>query len=192
MEPLPLLLLEQPVRPKADLKGYVAMLGIAFDKGIQVQGCYALLFRHCFPDCSDDDLMAMVQKLFDAPTQDEPTEQELVHLMREALLAVDPAEAEHFKVRKEAFQRVDFKKRYGVKRLRENVERNFEGDGASPMRSTPSWLPEWVPTKHEGVAKLHSGTRRAERDMDCAGCSIFIVKGCLRMYGPIGVSWPAC
>ena len=101
-------------------------------------------------------------------TTSSQSKKELDPLMREALLAVDPAEAEHFKVRKEAFQRVDFKKRYGVKRLREIVERNFEGDGASPMRSTPSWLHELVPTKHEGVAKLHSGTRRAERDMDCA------------------------
>ena len=106
VELLPLLLLEQPVRSKVDLKGCVAMLGIAFDKGIQVQGCYALLFRHCFPDCSDDDVLAMVQKMFDAPMDDEPTKQELDPLMREALLAVDPVEAEHFKVRKEATSRL--------------------------------------------------------------------------------------
>ena len=65
--PLPLLkfkLLEQHVRPKADLKVCMAMLGIAFEKGIQVQRCYDLLFRHCFPDCSDDDLLAMVQNTF--------------------------------------------------------------------------------------------------------------------------------
>ena len=49
----------------------MAMLGIAFEKGIQVQRCYDLLLRHCFPDCSDDDLLAMVQKMFEAPTQDE-------------------------------------------------------------------------------------------------------------------------
>ena len=87
--PIPLLkfmLLEQHVRPKADLKVFMAML------------------------------------------QDELIEQELDPLMREALLAVDPEEAEHFKVTKEAFQRVDIKKKYGVKRLREVVERNLEGD----------------------------------------------------------------
>ena len=59
--PIPLLkfmLLEQHARPKADLKVFVAMLGIAVEKGIQVQRCYDLLFRHCFPDCSDDDLLA--------------------------------------------------------------------------------------------------------------------------------------
>ena len=81
--------------------------------------------------------------------------------MREALLAVDPEEAEHFKVTKEAFQRVDIKKKYGVKRLREVVERNLEGDRASPMRSTPSWVHELVLTKHEGVAKIH--LERVER-----------------------------
>ena len=81
--------------------------------------------------------------------------------MREALLAVDPQEAEHFKVTKEAFQRVDIKKKYGVKRLREVVERNFEADRASPMKSTPSWVHELVPTKHEGVAKIH--LERVER-----------------------------
>ena len=57
------------MRPKTDLKVFMAMLGIAFDKDIQVQRCYDLFFRHGFPDCSDDDL-----------------------------LAVDPEEAEHFKV----------------------------------------------------------------------------------------------
>ena len=65
--PVPLLmfmLLEQHVRPKADIKVFMAMLGTAFEKGIQVQRCYDLLFRHCFPDCSDDDLLAMVQKKF--------------------------------------------------------------------------------------------------------------------------------
>ena len=98
------------MRPKADLKVFMAMFGIAFEKGIQVQRCYDLLFRHCFPDCSDDDLLAMVQKMFEAPTQDELIEQELDPLMREALLAVDPEEAEHFKVTKEVFQRVDIKK----------------------------------------------------------------------------------
>ena len=92
----------------------MAMLGIAFEKGIQVQRCHDLLFRHCFPDCSDDELLAMVQKMFEAPTQDELVEHELDPLMREALLAVDPEEAE---------QRVDIKKKYGVKRLREVVER---------------------------------------------------------------------
>ena len=98
--PIPLLkfmLLEQHVRPKTDLKVFMAMLGIAFEKGIQVQRCYDLLFRHCFPNCSDDDVLAMVQKMFEAPTQDELTEQELVQLMREELLAVDPAEAENLK-----------------------------------------------------------------------------------------------
>ena len=54
------MLLEQHVRPKADLKVFMAMLGIAFEKGIQVQRCYDLLFRHCFPDWSDYDLLAMV------------------------------------------------------------------------------------------------------------------------------------
>ena len=53
-----------------------------------VHRCYDLLFRHCFPDCSDDALLAMVQKMFEAPTQDELIEQELDPLMREALLAV--------------------------------------------------------------------------------------------------------
>ena len=91
------MLLEQHVRPKTDLKVFMAMLGIAFEKGIQVQRCYDLLFRHCFPNCSDDDVLAMVQKMFEAPTQDELTEQELVQLMREELLAVDPAEAENLK-----------------------------------------------------------------------------------------------
>ena len=134
---------------------------LLIEKGIQVQRCYDLLFRHCFPDCSDDDLLAMVQNMFEAPTQDELIEQELDPLMREALLAVDPEEAEHFKVTKEAFQRVDIKKKYGVKRLREVVERNLEGDRASPMRSTPSWVHELVPTKHEGVAKIH--LERVER-----------------------------
>ena len=38
----------QHVRPKADLKVFMVMLGIAFEKGIQVQRCYDLLFRHCF------------------------------------------------------------------------------------------------------------------------------------------------
>ena len=52
---------------------------------------------------------------------------------------------------KEAFQRVDIKKKNGVKRLREVVERNLEADRASPMKSTPSWVNELVPTKHEGV-----------------------------------------
>ena len=142
--PIPLLkfmLLEQHVRPKADLKVFMAMLGIAFEKGIQVQRCYDLLFRHCFPDCSDDDLLAMVQKMCEAPTQDEFIERELDPLMRE--------------VTKEAFQRVDIKKKYCVKRLREVLERNLEADRASPMTSTPSWVHEWVPTKHEGVAKIH-------------------------------------
>ena len=41
-----------------------------------------------------------------------------------------------------------------MKRLRGVVERNLEGDRASPMRSTPSWVNELVPTKHDGVAKL--------------------------------------
>ena len=99
--------------------------------------------------------------MFEAPTQDELMEQELDPLMREALLAVDPEEAEHFKVTKEAFQRVDIKKKYGVKRLREVVERNLQGDRASPMKSTPSWVHELVPTKHEGVAKIH--LERVER-----------------------------
>ena len=103
------MLLEQHVRPKADLKVFMAMLGIAFEKGVQVQRCYDLLFRHFFPDCSDDDLLAMVQKMFEAPTQDELIEQELDPLMREG--AVDPEEAEHFKVTKEAFHRVDIKKK---------------------------------------------------------------------------------
>ena len=76
--------------------------------------------------------MAMVQKMFDAPTHDELIEHELDPLMREALLAVDSEEAT-----KKAFQRVDIKRKYGVKRLREVVEQNFEGDRASPMRSTP-------------------------------------------------------
>ena len=124
----------------------MAMLGIAFEKGIQVHKCYDLLFRHCFPDCSDDDLLAMVQKMFEAPTQDELIEQELDPLMREALLAVDPEESEHFEVTKEAFQRVDIKKKNGVKRMRE---------------SAPSWVHELVPTKHEGVAKIH--LERVER-----------------------------
>ena len=155
------MLLEQHVRSKADLNVFMAMLGIAFEKGIQVQRCYDLLFRHCFPDCSDDDLLAMVQKMFEAPTHDELIEEELDPLMREALLAVDPEEAEHFKVTKEAFQRVDIKKKYGVKRLREVVERNLEGDRASPMKSTLSWVNELVPTKHEGVAKIH--LERVER-----------------------------
>ena len=75
--------------------------------------------------------------------------------MREALLAVDPEEAEHFKVTKEAFQCVDIKKKDGAKRLREVVERNLEADRASPKKSTPSWVHELVPTKHEGVAKIH-------------------------------------
>ena len=103
----------------------------------------------------------MVQKMFEVPTQDELIEQEFDPLMRKALLAVDPEEAAHFKVTKEAFQRVDIKKKYGVKRLREVVERNFEGDRASSMRSTPSWVNELVPTKHEGVVKIH--LERAER-----------------------------
>ena len=51
-------------------------------------------------------MIAMVQKMFDAPTHDELIEQKLDTLMREALLAVDPEEAEHFKGTKEAFQRV--------------------------------------------------------------------------------------
>ena len=100
------------------------------DVSRRAQRCYDLLFRHCFPGCSDDDLLAMVQKMFEAPTQDELIEQELGPLMREALLAVDPEEAEHFKVTKEAFQRID-KKKYGVKRLRDVVERNLEGDRAT-------------------------------------------------------------
>ena len=78
-EPLPLLrfmLLEQPVRSKVGLNVFMVMLGTAFDKGIQLQGCYALLFRHGFPDCSDDDVMVMVQEMFDAPTH-ELIEQEL-------------------------------------------------------------------------------------------------------------------
>ena len=149
------------MRPKADLKVFMGMLGIDFEKGIQVQRCYDVLFRHCFPDCSDDDLLAMVQKMFEAPTQDELIEQELDPLMREALLAFDPEEAEHSKVTKEAFQRVDINKKYGVKRLREVVKRNFEGDRAIPARSTPSWVHELVPTKHEGVAKIH--LERVER-----------------------------
>ena len=62
---------------------------------------------------------------------------------------------------KEAFQRVDIKKKYGVKRLRDVVERNLEGDRASPMKSTPSWVHELVPTTHEGVAKIH--LERVER-----------------------------
>ena len=74
---------------------------------------------------------------------------------------MDQEEAEHFKVTKEAFQRVDIKKKYGVKRLREVVGRNLDGDRASPMRSTPSWVHELVPIKHEGVAKFHS--ERVER-----------------------------
>ena len=74
---------------------------------------------------------------------------------------MDPEEAEHFKVTKEAFQRVDIKKKYGVKRLREVVERNLEADKASPVRSTPSWVHGLVPTKHEGVAKIH--LERVER-----------------------------
>ena len=89
------MLLEQHVRPKADLKVFMAKLGIAFEKSIQVQRCYDLWFRHCFPDFSDDDLLAMVQNIFDAPTHDELMEQELDPLMREALLAVDPEEGEH-------------------------------------------------------------------------------------------------
>ena len=158
----------------------MAMLGIAFEKGIQVQRCYDLLVRHCFPDCSDDDLLAMVpmvQKMFEAPTQDELIGQELDPLMREALLAVDPEEVEHFKVTMEAFQLVDIKKKYGVKRLREVAERNLEGDGASPMRSTPSWVHELVPTKHEGVAKIHlerierKGTRTVRYEFE----DIFVV-----------------
>ena len=156
------MLLEQHVRPKADLKVFLAMLSIAFEKGIQVQMCYDMLFRHCFPDCSDDDLLAMDQKMFEAPTHDELMEQELDPLMREALLAVDPEEAEHFKVTKEAFQRVDIKKKCGVKRLREVVGRNLEGDRTSLMRSTPSWVHELVPTKHDGVAKLQ--LERVERN----------------------------
>ena len=116
-EPLPLLrfmLLEQHVRPKTDLKIFMATLGTAFDKGIQAQNCCDLLFRHCFQDCSDDDLLTMVQKMFDAPTHDDLIEQKLDTLMRQALLAVDPEEAEHFKVTKEACQRVDIKKQNGV------------------------------------------------------------------------------
>ena len=140
----------------------MAMLGTVFEKGIQVQRCYDLLSRPCFPDCSDDELLAVVQKKkFEAPTQDELMEQELDPLMREALLAVDPEEAEHFKVTKEAFQRVDIRKKYGVKRLREVVERNLEGYRAIPMTSTPSWVHELVPTKHESVAKIH--LERVER-----------------------------
>ena len=69
------------------------MLGIAFDQGIHVLGCCDLFFGHCFPDCSDDDLQAMVQKMFAAPTHDELMEQELDPLMREALVGVDPEEA---------------------------------------------------------------------------------------------------
>ena len=89
-------------------------------------------------------MLAMVQKMFEAPTRDELIEQELDPLMRSALLAVDPEEAEHFKVTSEAFQRVDIKKKYGVKRFREVVKRNFEGDRTSSMRSTPSWVHELV------------------------------------------------
>ena len=62
---------------------------------------------------------------------------------------------------KDAFQRVDIKKKFGVKRLREVVERNFEANRASPMKSTPSWVHVLVPTKHEGVAKIH--LERVER-----------------------------
>ena len=155
------MLLKQHVRPKTYLNVFIAMRGIAFEKGIQVQRCYDLLFRHCFPDCSDDDLLAMIRKMFDAPTHDELMEQEPDPLMRKALLAVDPEEAEHFKVTKEAFQRVDIKKKYDVTRLREIVERKLEGDRASPMRSTPSWVHELVPTKHDGVAMLQ--LERVER-----------------------------
>ena len=70
------MLLEQHVHPKADRKVFMAMLGLAFEKGIYVQRCYDLLFRHRFPDCSDDDSPAMVRKMFEAPTQDELKEQE--------------------------------------------------------------------------------------------------------------------
>ena len=59
----------------------------------------------------------MVQKMFEAPTQ------ELDPSMREALLAKDPEEAEHFKVTKEAFQRVDIKKKYGVNRFATSCSR---------------------------------------------------------------------
>ena len=94
------MLLEQHVRPKQDLKVFMAMLCITFEKEIQVQMCYDLLLRHCFPDCSDDDLLAMVQQMFETPTQDELIERELDPLMSEALLVLDPEEAEHFKVTK--------------------------------------------------------------------------------------------
>ena len=80
------MLLEQAVRAKADLKVFMATVGHCFRQGYPGA---RVLFRHCFPDCSDDDLMAMVQKMFGAPTHDELTEQELDPLMREALLAVD-------------------------------------------------------------------------------------------------------
>ena len=99
--------------------------------------------------------MAMIQKMFDAPTHDELMEQELDPLMREALLAVDSEEAT-----RKAFQRVDIKRKYGVKCLREVVERNLEGDTAVGL---------WVgahQTRRRGQAPL--GTCRAERDMDCA------------------------
>ena len=140
------MLLEQHVRPKADLKVFMAMLGIAFEKGTQVQRCYDLLFRHCFPATT------ICWRWFKKCLK----------------LAVDPEEAEHFKVTKEAFRRVDIKKKYGVKRLREVVERNLEGDRASPMKSTPSWVNELVPTKREGVAKIHLERVERKGDMDSA------------------------
>ena len=82
--------------------------------------------------------------------------------MREALLAVDPEEAEHFKVTKEAFQRVDIKKKYGVKRLRDVVERNLEGDRASPMKSTQSWVHELAKIHLERVERKGTWTARHE------------------------------
>ena len=64
-EPVPLLrfmLLEQHVRPKAVSRCLWQCWALLSRRAIQVQRCYDLLFRHCFPDCSDDDLLAMVQK----------------------------------------------------------------------------------------------------------------------------------
>ena len=100
-EPVPLLrfmLLEQHVRPKADLKVFRAMLGIAFEKGNPGACCFVTVFQIAATTIC----WRWFKKLFDAPTHDELTEQELDPLMREALLAVDPEEAEHFKKTKEA------------------------------------------------------------------------------------------
>ena len=55
-----------------------------------------------------------------------------------------------------------------MKRLREVVEGNLEGDRASPIRSTPSWVHELVPTKNNCMAKLQLERARVERDMDSA------------------------